>query len=286
MRVGLRVIALAIYFALTSAAYCQNAELAKDLAEEGIVSEAKMEFIKVLHDPAKKSSYDVAEYYLGYLDFKAENYALALKHWNTLLKNYPGSPYAQKAQDQIQYAYQLLSKQQLLGSQDLEISTLFDNANFLLEQTLRVPVDTSYLPQDEMAVEWLEKVAKKYPKTPEAARAIFREALVYYGWGKEGVGQYSKPEGYGFIFQHFHARNNNLAAVYIGKLEDVLGRLEKDYPDSGYAVPVAYMIGQAYWSLAGAKVDDKARLYWNKVLALTAKDDASDYRQLAEWRLR
>src|SRR6266566_7676728 len=31
-------------------AYCQNPELAKDLAEEGVSNEAKVEFIKVLHD--------------------------------------------------------------------------------------------------------------------------------------------------------------------------------------------------------------------------------------------
>jgi hypothetical protein len=63
-------------------ARCQNPDLAKDFAEEGLTTDAKLEFIKVLHDPTKKSSYDMAEYYLGYLDFKSKNYELAVTHWN------------------------------------------------------------------------------------------------------------------------------------------------------------------------------------------------------------
>ncbi len=121
----------------------QNPELAKDLAEEGVVNEAKIEFIKVLHDSSKKSSYSTAEYYLGYLDFKGQNYELALKHWNKLLKEYPDSAYAQKAKDQVHLAYQLLSKQQKSMSDNLEIAALFENADFLTEEPLKVSVDTS-----------------------------------------------------------------------------------------------------------------------------------------------
>src|ERR1019366_823764 len=110
MRTMLRFCCVIVVCVFSSVAYGQNPELARDYAEEGIVGEAKIEFIKVLHDPSKKASYDMAEYYLGYLDFKAENYSLALKHWNILLKSYPNSSYTQKAHDQIQSAYQLLSK--------------------------------------------------------------------------------------------------------------------------------------------------------------------------------
>ena len=39
----------------------QDVDFAKDLAEEGVSNEAKIEFIKVLHDPTKKSSYAEAE---------------------------------------------------------------------------------------------------------------------------------------------------------------------------------------------------------------------------------
>jgi len=267
-------------------AYCQNAELAKDLAEEGVSNEAKVEFIKVLHDPAKKSSYDLAEYYLGYLDFKEKKFELALKHWNTLVQKYPNSTYSQKAKDLINSAYQQLSKVQILTTQDIDIDTLFENANLFVDRPLKVNLDTSYLATEDMAIEWLEKVVSKYPKTPEAARALFREALVYDGWGKEGIGSYSSAEGYGFRFQLYYAKNKNRASEYLNKIVQIFNRLQSEYPDSRYAIPTAYLIGQAYWSLAGGKLDENSRVYWNKVLTLTANDSASDYRQIVEWRLR
>jgi tetratricopeptide (TPR) repeat protein len=110
---------LAIGFGFVPCANSQNVDLAKDLAEEGVTNEAKIEFLKVLHDPAKKASYDVAQYHLGYLSFKEQNYERALKHWNDLSKNYPSSPYTERARQQIQIAYQLLSKQQAKESENI-----------------------------------------------------------------------------------------------------------------------------------------------------------------------
>jgi hypothetical protein len=107
-----------------------------------------------------------------------------------------------------------------------------------------------------------------------------------YGWGEEGIGSDSKAEGYGFTFELFYSRNKNRASEYLNKLAQVLNRLQNEYPDSRYAIPTAYLIGQAYWSLAGGKLDENSRVYWNKVLTLTADNGASDYRQIVEWRLR
>jgi outer membrane protein assembly factor BamD (BamD/ComL family) len=267
-------------------ALCQNPELARDLAEEGVYTEAKIEFIKVLHDPSQKPSYDVAEYYLGYLSSKEQNYERALRHWNILLKEHSASPYTVKAKQQIQVAYQLLAKQQAVASENLEISSLFENADFLIDQPLKVSIDTSYLSHGDLAIEWLEQVVTRFPQSPDASRALFREALVYYGWGKEGIGQYSRAEGYGFEFFRYYARNKGQAQAYIDKMINVLSRLQKDYPDSPYAIPVSYLIGQAYWSAAGGKTDDNARLYWNKVITLAGDDKANAYRQIAEWRLK
>jgi tetratricopeptide (TPR) repeat protein len=273
----------------------QNPELAKDLAEEGIVNEAKIEFIKVLRDPSKKSSYDTAEFYLGYLDFKSQSYELALKHWDTLLKEYPNSPYAQRAKNSMEITYQLLEKQQQVASEDLEISALFDNADFVVDEPLKVWIDTSYLPGGDLAIESLEQVVTRFPKTPQAARALFREALVCYGWGKEGIGEHSKPSGYGFQFNLYYNSDYPEAVAYVGKIEGILARLESDYPETRYSVPVAFLIGQAYWALArsGAREDkqgrtysEKAKTYLEKVLALTSEDNGSIYRQLAEWRLK
>lgn len=272
-------------FLLNPASYGQNPELAKDLAEEGVSDQAKLEFIKVLHDPAKKSSYDVAEYYLGYLDFKEKKFELALKHWNTLVQKYPNSTYLQKAKDLINSAFQQLSKQQNLTTQDIDIDTLFENADFLIDRPLKVEVDTSYLPAGDMAIEWLDKIVSKYPKTPEAARALFREILVYYGWGKAGIGN-SEAEGYGFSFEIYYSRHRKSASEYLNKMVQVFGRLQAEYPDSQYAVPAAFLIGQAYWALNGGKLDENSRVYWNKVLSLTTENGTSDYRQLAQWRLK
>ena len=67
---------------------------------------------------------------------------------------------------------------------------------------------------------------------------------------------------------------------------DVLGRLEKQYPDSAFKIPVAFLIGQAYWAAARGKTDANARTYWNKVVSLTQDDIANTYRQIAEKRLK
>jgi outer membrane protein assembly factor BamD (BamD/ComL family) len=260
--------------------------LAKDLAEEGVTNEAKIEFVRVLHDPLKKTSYAEAHYYLGYLSFKEKNYDRALVHWNLLVKAYPESEYTQKARNQIRLAYLLLSKQQELVGEDIEISNMFENADFFVGQPLRVSIDSSYLSSGDLAIEWLEEIVTKFPSSPDAPRALFREALVYYGWGKSGIGQYSAPEGYGFVFSEFYAKDKKQPQVYVGKIIDVLNRLEKQYPDSPYRVPVAFLVGQAYWSAAGGKTDENARTYWSKVVGLTQSDTADTYRQIAEKRLK
>ena len=273
-------------FFLGSETYAQNPELAKDFADEGISDQAKIEFIKVLHDPNRKSSYDLAEYYLGYIDFKEQKFDLALRHWKTLQEKYPSSSYAPKVKDLINSAYQQLSRQQNLTAQDMEINMLLEDANFLIDRPLKVTVDTSYLPKDLMAIEWLEKIVKEHPGSPEASKALFRELLVYYGWSKAGIGSYSAAEGFGFEFELYISRNHSRANEYINKMIEISNRLQQDFKDSHYRIPTAFLIGQAYWALAGGKLDDNSRFYWNQVLSLTADDGTSDYRQLAEWRLR
>jgi len=279
-------IAAASLIITVPSAYSQNPDVAKDLAEEGVSNEAKIEFVRVLHDPSKKVAYAEAHYYLGYLSFKEKNYDRALLHWNLLVKEFPDSPYTQKARDQIQLAYMLLSRQQEITGESIEINNLFENADFLVGEPLKVAIDTSYLPTGDLAIEWLEEVVAKFPASPDAPRALFREALVYYGWGKNGIGQYSTPEGYGFSFHTYYARDSKKAQVYIEKMADVLSRIEKQYPDSPYRVPVAFLVGQAYWSAAGGKTNESARTYWTKVLSLTENDTANRYRQIAEKRLK
>lgn len=264
----------------------QDVDLARDLAEEGVSNEAKIEFVKVLHDPAKRADYAEAHYYLGDLSFKEKNYERALLHWGTLVKDFSESAYAQKARDQIRIAYLLLSKQQEVTGENLEISSLFENADFLVGQPLKVSIDTSYLSTGDLAIECLEEVVAKFPKSQDAPRALFREALVYHGWGKNGIGQYSTPEGYGFAFYTYYRRDNKMSQAYIAKMVDVLSRLDKLYPDSPYRIPVAFLIGQAYWSSAGGKTDEGARSYWNKVLSMTQDDTANTYRQIAGARAK
>ncbi len=268
----------------------QNPDLAKDLAEEGVTNEAKIEFVKVLHDPTKKSSYAEAQYYLGYLSFREKNYDRALKHWNILLKEYSGSPYTEKARDQIRIASLLLSRQQQLEGQDIQVNALFDNADFLIGEPLKVTIDTSYLSTGDLAIESLEEIVAKFPDSPDAPRALMREAMVYYGWGKQGIGEYSQPEGYGFVLNYYYRRNfkggKELAQLYLNKIVEVSGRLDKQYPTSPFRIPVAFLAGQAYWGAAGGKTDANAKTYWNEVLSLTVGDTANTYRQVAQQRLK
>jgi outer membrane protein assembly factor BamD (BamD/ComL family) len=286
-KIGCTVFAtLVLGISLVPYAKGQNVDLAKDLAEEGVTNEAKIEFLKVLHDPTKQASYDEAQYYLGYLSFKEQNYERALKHWSDLSKNYPSSPYAEKAKQQIQIAYQLLSKQQAHESENIEINGFFNDADFLIDDPLKVKIDTSYLPTGDMAIEMLDQIVTKYPQSPEAARALFREAEVLYGWGREARSQYSKPEGYGFEFCQYYTNNKGQAQLYIQKMVDVLHRLQTVDPTSPYAITVNYLIGQAYWSMAGGKTDENAKAYWQKVVDLAGEDKANSYRQIAEWRLK
>lgn len=286
-RVGIAIASVSICVPM---ACSQNPDLAKDLAEEGVSNEAKIEFIKVLHDPTKKTSYAEAQYYLGYLSFKEKNYDRALTHWNVLLKEYPGSSYTEKARDQIRIASLLLSRQQQVESQSLEINALFDSAGFIIGEPLKVTIDTSYLPTCELGIESLEEIVSKFPNSPDAPRALMQEAIVYYGWGREGIGEYSVPEGCGFVFAHYHLRNTKgakeLEQRYLSKIAEVSSRLDKQFPNSPFRVPAAFLAGQAYWAAAGGKADANARNYWSQVLSLTEGDTANTYRQVAQQRLK
>jgi outer membrane protein assembly factor BamD (BamD/ComL family) len=288
MKFSLRGFLSAVAFLSLSVppAHSQNPELAKDLAEEGVTNEAKIEFVRVLHDSSKKAAYAEAHYYLGQISFREKKYDRAVFHWNILVKQYPDSSYVKKAREQIRIAYALLSRETELFGESLEIGNLFQNAEFLVGQPMRVSIDTSFLPKGDLAIECLEEVVKRFPDSPDAPRALFREALIYYGWGKNGIGQYSSPEGYGFTFHQYYKPDARQVQFYIGKIIAALEQLEKQYPDSFYKVPVAFLAGQAYWAAAGGKTDLDARTYWGKVLNWTQNDTASTYRQIAEKRLK
>ena len=261
----------------------QNVDLAKDLAEEGVTNEAKIEFVKVLHDPTKKASFDVAEYYLGYLSFKEQNYERALKHWDALLKNYPSSTYSEKTQQQIRIAALLLSKQQTEESENIEVNGLFNNADFLVGRPLKINIDSSYLSVNDMAIEMLEQIVTKYPQSPEAAKALFHEAEVLYGHGgRDGYGIASCLD----MNSTDQQACRRIEQAHFEKMIDVLDRLRASYSDSPYIIPLTYLIGQTYWSLAGGKSDDNAKLYWQKVIDLAGNDKTNPYRQFAEWRLK
>ena len=222
-------------------------------------------------------------YYLGYLSFEERNYDRALMHWNTLLKDYSGSLYSEKARDQIRIASLLLSRQQEHEGQSLEVNALFDDADFLIGQPLKVTVDTSYLSTGDLAIEPLEEIISKFPNSDDAPRALLREAVVYYGWWKAGINEQS-PEGYGLVLAEFKA-NNKLEQSYLSKIAEVSSRIDKQYPNSPFRVPAAFLTGQAYWLVAG-KTDANARTYWNEVLSLTEGDSANVYRQVAQRRLK
>lgn len=268
---------------------------AVDLMENGVYDAAKIEFVKIIHIYGENEYQDDACYYLGEIAFKENQLEVALHQWERLRTEYPKSSYIENVVQKINLASELLAKEEKARIEDLSIRALFDNAEFLLNGHCSVlSIDTSYLPSELMAKEWYRKIVEKYPDSQYAPKALFRQILIAYGWGEEGIGRYSEPQGYGLIYHRYYAGATEEAKMGIkASLEEMgllLTELEEKYPDSYWLMPASFTVGQAHWITYKYTPDlsskEEVKKYFQKVLELTEGNEFSLHRQIAKARLK
>ena len=213
----LQVVLICLLFNFTSYAQMETPQkhyaYAVDLMENGVFDAAKVEFIKIIHLYAENEYQDDARYYLGEIAFKQGKISVALNQWKKLKKEYPQSSYLSDIALKIELASKLLAEQEEQTFKDIKVKKLFENARFFLDKAPILTIDTSYLNDTDLAIEWYQRIVEKYPDSEHAARAVY-----------------------------------NIMLLQALDMETAYKELEKKFPESPWLKPAAFAIGQKYWS--------------------------------------
>jgi tetratricopeptide (TPR) repeat protein len=215
----------------------QDVSLAKDLYLHGISSRALESFIEILHNP-KATASDKAEslYYMGQISFDQNAYATALKDWQVLIKDYPSSQRASELKSRLSQLREVFSKTTDASLDSLVASSYLNNGDFWSRGNSHIfNIDSSWLPNAELAIIWYDRVIQEFPGSTAAELAYNRKLFALIGWTEPG--QYGSSYGLKADYKK-----------YMPQLLDAFTAFETAFPASGALQGFRYQIAQAYWS--------------------------------------
>jgi outer membrane protein assembly factor BamD (BamD/ComL family) len=149
-------------------------------------------------------------------------------------------------------------------------SSLLRNGDFWSRDAHGFVIDSSWLPKEDMAAEWYDRVIRSFPRSSPAEEAYAKKIMALLGWEDRGV--YSTTS--------FGAKRD--FDPYISAATTTFQELQREFPESAYLQPLRYQIAQAYWS---ERKWDGARDWLNRVVA-AKKTDGDFYAQAARNRLQ
>jgi tetratricopeptide (TPR) repeat protein len=242
--------------------------LPKTFYEHGLIEDAKRGFIEVTFDSsatnAEKASALSA---LGDIAFDQNKIGLAISTWRDLVERFPESEEAKAVEERLDQLGEIV-----------EATTTSTLDNQIARSHLRngdwwsrgreegITIDTSWIPKDEAALQWYDRVIAEFPGTPSATIALKRKFQTVYGW--EEPGKYGNTYGV-------------KSTGDVQKLIDVFAELETAAPDDVDLQRFRYMIAQSFWN--NRKFDETRE--WLQRVIDADEEKGGFYADLAEWRL-
>ncbi len=261
-------ISLIVILSLSSM-YSSSIEKATFLNEQGLISEAKKEYIDIIF--SKMSDNDKAESYykLGTMDFNENRIGVALDLWKELSNKFPNSTQAKIVKERINELSQIVGENSKEITENAIASSYLRSADFWSKGKKEIfMIDSSWLQNIEASIKWYDKVIKEYPKTTASKIAYKDKMRAIIGWREIG----RNGEAYG-IEKSF--------SKYMPLLLDTFNKFSEEFPNDSSLQVFRYQIAQAYWS---SRDWDKTREWLNIIIKESGENDGF-YKDLALRRL-
>jgi len=237
--------------------------------EHGLVEDAKRGFIGVTFDSAATDAEKAgALSALGDIAFDQNNIGLAISTWRELIERFPESEEAKLVDERLDQIGEIVETT-ATGTLDNQIarSHLRNGDWWSRGREEGITIDTSWIPRDEAALQWYDRVISEFPGTPSATIALKRKFQTVYGW--EEPGQYGQTYGVKRTGQ-------------VQNLIDVFTQLETADPADADLQRFRFMIAQSFW--AHQKFDETRE--WLQKIIDADEGRGGFYADLAEWRLK
>ena len=248
----------------------QGLERAKTFHRHNLPEKAKELLINTIHS-TKSSATTRAEalYWLGQISFEEGRYDTAMEDWNKLIKEFPQSSRAKEINQRLAQLKEVISQVSDSTISSVIAQSYIRNGDFWSETETKFVIDSSWMPQVEMAIKWYDRVVEEFPGSTAADVAFRKKLFALLGW--------KKPGRYG---SSYGVKNN--FGKYMPQVLKTFQEYSEQFPDASHLQGFRYQIAQAYW----VNEDwDQTRDWLQKIIE-AGGDGETFYVQTAEARLQ
>lgn len=253
---------------LASCAAAQSVEVAKDYYQHNLNDRAKDILITVVHGSGTPTNKAKALYLLGQISFDEGHVRVALLDWQTLVSEYPQTAEAKEISARLAQLNEIVTKVSDANLTSAIARSYISNGDFWSRGDRKYLIDSSWLPEVELAVEWYDRTIKEFPGSDAAELAYERKLFALLGWKELGDGE-------------AHGLKGNYKR-YLPQVLDTFTSFESAFPKDSSLQGFRYQIAQAYW----ANHDwANARLWLQKIID-KGNGESTFYTETAKARLQ
>lgn len=245
-------------------------DIANDYYRHNFNEIAKEKFLSIYHNPDSSADEKAkALYIVGQIVFGEGDYSLALEDWELLITKFPDSEYAKQIATIYSQISDIITFDSDRNSITLVARAYLQNGDFWSNADREFIIDSSWMPNIEIALKWYDKVLEEFSNTPSAEVAYRRKLFTLLGSSNPDDNQ----KGFG-LKQDFKK--------YIPVVLQTFSDFEKDFPKSAYMQGFRYQIAQAYWTEGYTK----SAKTWLKKIIMYGDGKETFYTETAKARLK
>lgn len=245
-------------------------EIANDFYRHNFTDIAKEKFLDIYHDPNSSDKEKAQALYLvGQITFEEGNYTVALDDWEILISKFPDSKETKEISQRISQLQEIISQSTEGTFSNAIAMSYLNNGDFWSNAERKFLIDSSWMPNLEIAIEWYDRILKEFPKTTAAEIAYQRKLFALFGWEEPGI------DGRSFGLK---ADFNK----YMPQILETFSQYEKDFPKSSFLQGFRYQIAQAYW----INEDWAKTRKWLRKVIDAGKGEKTFYTETARARLK
>lgn len=267
---GAKLVALTLVLATgPNPAISQALDRANLFRTHGLLNEAKKEYIEaVTNDDFYDEDKAAALTALGEIAFSENKVALAVSTWSELIEKYPESSQAEQIKARLSQLSDVVKSVEDQSVNNVVAQAYISNGDWWSKNKEEITtIDASWIPSDQVAIGWFDKVLSEFPKTEAARVAYLKKFQVVLGWTDPG--EYGETYG----------------VKRTGKVDDlvaVFNAFSSQFPNDENLQRLRYTIAQEYWS---GRNFTATKEWLDKIIQA---DGAAGgfYADLAQWRLK
>jgi tetratricopeptide (TPR) repeat protein len=251
-----------------SCAAAQSVEVAKDYYQHSLNDRAKDILITVVHGSSAPANKAKALYLLGQISFDEGHIKVALLDWQALVDQYPQTTEAKEISARLAQLNEIVTKVSDASITSAIARSYISNGDFWSRGDRKFLIDSSWLQEVELAVEWYDRVIKEFPGSDAAELAYERKLFALLGWKELGDGG-----AYGLKSNY---------KKYLPQVLDTFTSFENAFPKDSSLQAFRYQIAQAYW----ANRDWASTKLWLQKIIDKSSGESTFYTEAAKARLQ